>query len=560
MRRSLPNEIESPVHVNNTFLAPRLAGFSRVFADTRFFLTVLVVIVFLESYIPYWYASSNIANDNIFLGQVAYPSDQAMYFSFINQAAHGHFIFYNKLTYLPNAPVFVNLEFLLAGFIQRLFGLSEDAAYQAWRLIGIGLLAASFYLLATLILPTLKRAKAATAVFLFAGGFGFVFVILRSLHLISSDAAQWGSIDIRYGLLPFQQMLTNPHFSLPHGVLLLAYGFFLLGEKRGRLCYYLTSGALFIILGLMRPYDILPPLVILPAFLLLSSNDADRPATRRWLPWVMILPVLSYNIWLFNINTIFRYWARQGGNVAVMPGPLWHYLAYGVIGVLAIWRLTQIRRNPLGNAERFLVLWFAFLFAFIQVAKYVPLLSWSPQMAISLAAPLVLLGFSARTDAAPRPRLANCWAIIGLVILIAASNASIVWYFANNFKGKHEDARYYATKEEVSAWQWLSEHVREKEVVLALPETSLGIAKYTPASVVAAHYSVSPKFPETVRKIYEIFRGRLDASKKLLLEELNVDYIYIGPRETRLNIEAGRNDYLELVYHNPVVSIYKVDR
>jgi len=132
-----------------------------------------------------------------------------------------------------------------------------------------------------------------------------------------------------------------------------------------------------------------------------------------------------------------------------------------------------------------------------------------------------------------------------------------VW-FVSNLKDKHRAAALYATKDEVRAWQWLDGHVKEKEVVLALPAASLRIAKYTPASVVAAHYSVSPRFEEMYRVIRETLMGLNSAMQ---LNQLNVDYVYIGPLEKRMkNIQITKDPYLKPVYTNPSVFIFRVSR
>jgi len=407
-------------------------------------------------------------------------------------------------------------------------------------------------------LPNLKRATAATAAFLFTGGFGFIFTILGGSHLVGVDAAQAGTLDMRYGLLPFQQVLTNPHFSLPHGLILLAYTFFLLAHRESRLSYYIASGAVFIVIGLVRPYDLILAFVTLPVFLLLSRGHSKRSRITGLLPLVMILPVFCYNIWLFKIHPIFSYWSRQGLFAGIMPGPLWHYAAYGVIGILALWRIVQVKHKPFSNCEWFLVVWFTVTFILVQMGRYIPLLGWSPQLATSLLAPLVLLGFSVRIDKLRKSRLLYGSAISGLVIIIAVSNLSIVAHFVKNVTNRKKAGVYYATKDEFGAWQWMSEHVKEKEVVLALPASSLRIAKYTPASVVAAHYSVSPRFPEMYGIIKETLMG-LDDTKRL--NKLNVSYVYIGPDEKRLNDSQPTEDqYLKPVYNNNSVSIYAVSK
>lgn len=525
------------------------------------FVGVLAIVLFVESAIPYWYAQKRCGNGEVFLGQVAYTPDQNMYFSFISQARDGQFLFYNKLTATPNKPVFINLEWWVAGFIQHVTGISENAAYQVWRFLGVLLLTCGFVMMARIVLP-LRRVRIATLMALATGGFGFVFAVLNGAHLIGQNITQPGILDMRYGLLPFQQMLTNPHFSFPHGLILIAYALYLRAWRNNAIKYYLLSGVFFIIIGLVRPYDIIPPFVIFPLHVLMALRSERFGLKRiaiRLLPLFVVVPVLLYNVWLFKVNDAFKDWSTQGLNAGVMPGPLWHFLAYGILGILAIVRMAQIKRDPLSRNEQFMVLWFTVTFLFIQLGRYIPALGWSPQIGVYLAVPLALLGFNINYGTLLDTKAKRMLAFVTTGVIVVISNLSIVLYFVKNFRDASKKHLYYASTQEMNVMQWLKQHSRVGDVVLAQITTSQRIAKYTSASVISAHYSVTPRFNASSALVARLLKDSVLDSHAL--DSLNIAYVFVGQEEQRTHTITGSTggQYLP-VYANDAVTIYRKHR
>ena len=523
---------------------------------------IISIAVFLESSIPYFYAQQKTTPENKFLGQIIYTPDQDMYFSFIREAKDGKFIFNNRLTYIPNKPAFINLEYWLIGTIQRFTGLSENAVYFTWRFLGILLLTIGITLLAKIVLPNTRSILTCVILLLFTGGFGFIFAMLNSAHLINLDIAHSGILDMRFGILPFQQSMTNPHFSFPHGLILIAYAYFLLGIQNNKTGYFLLSGLFFTIIGLVRPYDIIPPVVIFPLYILVSNNGLKfdiRSLFIKLLPLIIIIPVFIYNLWLFKFNTAFKDWSTQGLNANSLPSPIWHYLAFGIVGILAIIRLLQAKSDPLNKNEKFLIVWFLVTFVFIHLGKYFPLIGWSPQIGVYLAVPLALLSCAIKFD---DRKLLRYTTIAVTCLCVIVSNISIVLYYTKNFSDPAKTPIFYADQNEVAAWEWLNKNTTPGNVVLAMPPTSLRIAKYTDANVVAAHYSVTPQYEQTADMVYKIFAcTSLGDSQQTILEKLNVNYIYIGPSEKAVNnISLVQDNYFTLVYSNTLVSVYKVNR
>jgi len=519
------------------------------------------LVVFLESSIPYIYAEHKATSENKFLGQIIYTPDQDMYFSFIREAKDGCFVFNNRLTYIPNNPTFINLQFWLIGTIQRITGLSENGIYYVWRYLGILLLTIGITLMARIVLPTAGRVWACITILLFTGGFGFIFAMLNSAHLISLDTAHSGILDMRFGFLPFQQAMTNPNFSFPHGLILIAYALFILGEQKNETMYYLLSGLFFTIIGLVRPYDILPPLVIFPVYILINSGFKFdiKLLAKQVLPLIIIIPVMAYNLWLFKFNTAFKDWSTQGLNAGSLPSVTWHYLSYGIVGILAIIRLAQVKTNPLNKTDKFLQVWFLATFTLIHLGKYFPVIGFSPQIGVYLAVPLALLGCSIKYDMQGQ-KLRNYGIMTIIVLCVIISNISIVLYYTKNFSDPAKTPIFYANNNEVAAWEWLNKNVKYDDVVLAMPATSLKIAKYTDASVVAAHYSVSPKYNENAGIVNGIFSDSLLNNQEPVIEKLNVHYVYIGPNERAVNhIKVNPGNHLTPVYSNAMVSVYKVN-
>ena len=442
----------------------------------------IVSAAFFESYLPYYFADHNKPPSASFLGQVAHTADHNMYFSFIRQAYDGNILFNNRLTATPNQGAFVNLQFLAVGRVMRLFHLSANAVYQVWRLAAVCFLVFGFTLLSLVALPTLSKRLASLCVFIFCSGFGtFIFLAARS-GFVSSKTALRLAPDLWSGLLPFPQLMLNPHFSLPHGLMLIGGALFLMAEMRNQSPWlYVASGAVFLGNGFVRPYDLISLAVVIPAFIAIEAiRGSDwRSSALRAIPLAMSLPALAYSIWLFKFHPIFKYWSQQGHNISFMPSPQIQMFAYGSIGLLAMARLLQFRSNPLSLVERFLLVWFVGIFACVHLGSLIPALGFSPQNAIPLFAPLVVLAFSLRLDLRP---LRRGLFLSGVAALLVIGNLGGVAYSSKPFMDGRDAHKYYATADEIAAMDWLDKNLQPGAVVLALPPVAGRVSKYTSAS------------------------------------------------------------------------------
>ncbi|MGB8294391.1 MAG: hypothetical protein WCG85_03105 [Polyangia bacterium] len=526
------------------------------------FLAVLCVVLaaFFESYLPYHFAEANKPPTATFLGQVGHTTDQNMYFSFIRQAYDGNIVFNNRLTATPNSGAFVNLQFLAVGRAMRVFHLSENAVYQVWRFAGVFFLAFGFTLLSLVALPSLSKRLAALCVFIFGGGFGAFFWFAGAHDLLSRETTFKLTPDLWTGLIPFQQLMLNPHFSLPHGLLLIGFALFLLAEMRDQSVWlYVASGAIFLVSGFVRPYDLISLAVVIPVFVVSEAiRHFDwRASALRVIPLAMALPALVYSIWLFEYHPIFKYWSQQGHNIQFMPSPHVQMFAYGSIGLLAMARILQFRSNPLSLIERFLLVWFVGIFFCVHLGSIIPALGFSPQNSIPLFAPLVLFAFSLRLKLRGFRRGLFMAAVATLLVI---SNIGGVAYSSQPFTGTADTHNYYATADEVAALGWLDKKLRPGTVVLAVPPVAGRISKYTSASSLVGHHSVTPHYNSILTRVRRLLAARqFTPSEHGTLRELGADYLFVGPQEQLLlGFDPNAAPGLARIFVQGSVAIYRV--
>ena len=537
---------------------------------------VFSAMLFIESSIPFLYAQRKCKPDHVFLGQTISTFDQNMYFSFIRQAEIGHFLFWNNLTYKEHKPAFINLEFWLVGALQRMTGLDENGIYTLWRVLGIVFLVTGFVLLASLIFQSVWKICFAALLFLFSGGIGFIHATLNRLGFRTATG-NWSvfgysstsslALDTSSCLMPINQAMTNPHFTMPTGLILIGFYFFMLAEKTRQTKHNIYSGIVFFLIGLIRPYDLLPVLVAIPIYILFTSSRTDffkkellYVEMQRLLPVFIILPVLCYNLWLFRCHPIFRYWSSQGDNAQMIPSFWVHYLNFGVIGFLALVRICLIKKVSIHRTELFFVILFVATLIINHSGKYSGLMPWSFQVGAYSAAPLVLIGLVPEYGKIFPNGVYRCLTAI-LITLIIVSNVAILVFRCVILRDPLNQTHMYAKLDEYNSWMWLRTFTKPGEILLATTYTSSRIAKYTDLRVVTGHPFVTPDYEATSKLAMQVnFDSTISQRSMEVLEQLHVDYIYVGPNErTNSVVKIKASAYVTPVFSNAAVDIYRIN-
>lgn len=500
------------------------------------------------------------ARDCVLNGPLIWEADQNMYFSFIRQAADGHLLFLNRLTHLPHSAVFFNPQWLLVGWIQHACGDSPQWAYAIWRALGVLALAGGIVTLTRVALATRFQRGAAQAMFLFGGGFGWLFLALGRAGAL--QPTPWMTLDTWTGTHPFAQAMLNPHFSLPHGLFLLFWAAYLVAERDGRAGWYWVAAALAALEGAARPYDLIALSAILPLFLLLEAVHSRSFSTRqtllRLLPLLATAPLTAYYSLLFYRHDVFRYWASQG-EMPSLP-LLWQLVSLGPPLLLLVARLLFLRAQPLTRVERLLACWIVAVLLLVHAYK-LPLLGFapfSPQIGSTLLAPTVLLAVPFLDRARQRLDARRARAGSALAWCIVALGCFTSVYLVRHFV--HEaatNATYRITREQRAAWDWLDRHAGESDVVFCTTADGALLAKYASVRVVAGHWSVTPHSGSVEALARQLLSGALDPARTAeVLRETGARWIYLSGESPAWKATAARLPGWEKRYGRGGVAIY----
>jgi hypothetical protein len=480
----------------------------------------VAALVFAIGEIPYLAARAASPPEHRFGGVLQWVDDLNMYFSFIRQAADGRFLFANRLTHLPHDPAFFNPEFLAVGLLMRFTGASDTTAFAIWRAAGILALVLGFTALLWATRTPHAQRSLALLLFLLGGGLGWLALVL---------GLEGPRLDLDSGFQPFAQMLLNPHFSLPHGLVLLFLASWCRGEQEGRTAWYAAASLVALLEGLIRPYDLLTLWIALPAAVLMTPDARRTPRSTlpRALPLLATLPALAYFVLLFRTHPAFRHWASQAG--APPPSFAAHAASLGLMGLVGLWRLARWRSHPLGAHERPLLAWLVAVFAVVHSTRLVPWLPFSPQAGTSGMAPVVLLALPALPSLPWSSLGAARWALAGLLAANCLSSAVILQ--ARTKVASTHFNYYHLRTAELDAFAWLARNARASDVILANYKDGNRLGRFVSSRVVLGHYSVTPASASIQAGVEAFLAGALDDDgARRMLADWNVRWVYYSPR------------------------------
>ncbi len=514
----------------------------------RRFLAPLLALAFLAGVteLPYANGRRSARAGHHYDGLIAHSDDLHAYLSFARQSAEGRLLFENRYAPEAHRPILFNLEWLVVGWAMR--GLGDPAVLTAWRLAGLALLVFGFWTLSG-VLPRYEARLIALALFGLGGGFGWVAELAHTLAP-SEPFSPVPSLPLDlggFGLHPFVQMLQNPHFAVPHGLVLFALAFVVRGERTGRTSAYALAGAMALLACLSRPYELLAFTLVLPAFHILSPSVLDLRRLGQRALVLLILAPAWLPVWVIWTAPSYRPLAQQG-QMPVVPFSA-HLLALGVSVVLITARVVRDRALPLRTPEdRLLLIWGATILLLVHANRFTTALAYSPQLMVTSMGPLVLLAVPVIAGD-ERPRGARPWLPVAILALALPSSAIVL---AMRFRDAA--APYFRFSEgERQAWEWLAAKARPADLVLATAESGNRLPRHVSAHVFAGHWTLTPDYAGRTAEAEAFFQGRLapEAAARLI-RHWRIDWIWVGPAErsmagwTRADFAPGCNEVYRL--------------
>jgi len=432
--------------------------------------------------------------------------------------------------------------------------LGDPGVFVAWRAAGVALLVFGFWALASF-LPRRRERLLALALFCFGGGFGWLMQAAQAAGVRFGQFA-FVAADQSWGIQPFLQMLQNPHFAAPHGLVLIALALLVVGERTGRTSAYAAAGVAALLACASRPYDLVAFAIVIPGLQLFSGHVMDlRRAAQRALTLLLLSPACVSVLVIWH-NPNFRTWATQG----VMPViPLAAYpILLGLPLIVVAWRVIRERRFPFATPEeRVLSLWAVAVLLLSQANRFTAALANYPQILVTSMAPLVLLAIPAIARGGEAgERWSRAW--IALAALALALPSSVIVMVKSCRAASH--AAGLVSDGERLGWEWLAREVQPSDLILATAESGNRLPRHVPAHVSAGQWALTPDHLERAAEAEAFFSGRLDPEEAArYLRDWGVDWVWVGPAERDLGgwVSASFAPGCQLRYKRLGVRIYR---
>jgi len=496
--------------------------------------------VLVGALVPYLVAARAQPPDLVFSGFLVNPVDGFSYLAKMRQGAGGSWMFRLPYAADPGEGSLLFVYYLLLGHIQRLSRASPLVVYHAARLAGGFLMVLAARQFFEIFVEDTAARRRAFALVLFGSGLGWVAMGVGRL-----------SIDLWVPeAIPFLSILVSAHFSLAAAAMLTA-SVAIAGPVRprgGRVPWAAASG---LVLALVQPFAVFVVLAVAAVWLVWERTASATPALPErsprlmaWLAFGLVsLPWIVYDLWVTRVNPALAAWSSQ--NLTPSPPVLDVVLGFGLVLPLAAIGVIRSRKvaSPSG---RFLVVWLVIglgmVFAPVPLQRRLLLGVFFPMAALA--------GVSLATIR--KPRLASA----ALLALCLPTNAIVVAATLGGALRGEPDV--VLTTAESRAYAWIDREVPDGSLVLAEPVSGNRLPAFADIRVVYGHPFETPGAEAEEAWVTSFFAGGLDAGEALArLRARDVDYVFVGPRETAMGAH-GWAAALRVVYDEGGVAVYEV--
>jgi hypothetical protein len=353
----------------------------------------------------------------------------------------------------------------------------------------------------------------------------------------------------------FLSALTFAHLPLGQGLLLLFSVTGLEFIRRGPPWTGLAAAGCGLLVSLIHPHTLPVIGLILGLFTVWRYYDQKRQLLtgliRLGLVALPSLPYLVY-VWLvFNRNPAFVAWRVQ--SLTYSPAPIHYLLGFGLtfllagVGLVLTWR-------PAEPKYRFLHVWTIS----VPILVYLPL-ALQRRFLDGYQAPLaVLAAFSLVWLASKIERRLWQFVLVALTLVMMSLTDILLLGGAMATVGQRPPLVFIAAAQ-VEAAAWLAKWA-DQTVVLASYDVGNYLPTVADVRVFVGHGPETVRSDEKQAQVETFFKANTeDGWRRSLLADFGVDYLYYGPAEQALGGYLPETaPYLEQVYHNGPVKIYRV--
>jgi hypothetical protein len=528
----------------------------------------LIIIFFIGLSLFFWFwQNAHRPAQSIYLGtQYINWQDTPVYYSWINQAKHGAWTFYDLFTSEMHPPFFFDIFWLTLGKLAAIFSLSEIVIYQLAKIVLIPLLIITLYYLVAYFFSNAKTRMLAIIFVVFASGLGGLLLVTHSVFSpaltgLTSTMDLW-AVD---GLI-FFTLFHSPHFMLALSLMILIFLWTLLAIEKKQWRYSAYSGLAALILFQFHPYDAPTTILVMFAFvvmLIIKNKKVDWFNLKHCLLVLMISsPSLIYHWWTYR-----AFWLKQvvaAQNNCFTPTLDKVVLSYGLPLVLGLLGLIYVLRSKAPKDRNiFLISWLIVQAALI----YFPInmqrrFVLGLQVVINI---LAIFGFIYLKDILKIKKTLSAnqtlILIIGFLVIFSCSNYFILGmsFFPTDFPSNPKSV-YYLSTDKLEAMKWLQKNTEPDTIVLAsYPDSNL-IPALALRRVYLGHWDFTADAQNKFYLLNYFFKkDRASDGRQNFLSKNHINYIFYSLEDRNLGLFNPKDkSYLKDIYHNSKTTIYRV--
>ena len=544
---------------------------TNVWNEKKFVLIVVLVVIVLVS-LPYLFAYFNTPEDSTYPGgHILNVADRYVYYSYLEQTRMGHWLFKDLYTTEAQPRTFFHPFWLALGSIAKTFHLSNALIFHLARILLIPVFLILAWLFISYCFKNKLKRKICFLFLVFSSGLG---------GLLAVWLKKYGYENLGYAHWPLDLWVpeANTFLTLYHApnliaslTLILATLFLIfLAFEKNKLKYSLGAGACALALLFIHPYHI-PTIFVIPfVYLLIICLKQKRilfSCIKHFLVLLLCsLPAFLYYLWFFRSNLVAA--LKMVQNIGLTPAPHLVLIGYGLLVLFALLGIWVIfRKKIINNFLLFIIVWLIIQSLLI----YCPFLKFQRRLTEGLHIPLVILttiGLFYLCQCLKKkisPRLFKLWLgnkmllIILFVFFFCLSNIYILVqdfvYFAKLTPS------LYIPQKKIEVMQWIKKEVPEDNTFLASFINGNILPGLTARRVYVGHWPETICAVDKYRLVKRFFQGnKNDQWKYKFLKEKHIDYIFYSTEEKKLGeFKPEAKDYLDKIYENELVSIYKVE-
>jgi hypothetical protein len=260
---------------------------------------------------------------------------------------------------------------------------------------------------------------------------------------------------------------------------------------------------------------------------------------------------------MFTFDPVFKEWAKT---YTLSPNPYSFFLGYGFIGIFAA-AFVWLNWKKKTKNQIFLISWIIA----VLLLSYLPF-KFNRRLILGFHIPLALLATLGIFQYVI-PWLKNKIflrkvnpALLMMSIFLLTIPTNIRYMYDDIYWTKKIPENYNLYDDDLEALKWIDKNIPSEETILASFTIGVYIPGWTGNKVYAGHYDQTVNSHEKLAKIRYFFGSNTPLSYRInLINESKAKYIYYGPFEKKIgNIDFDNMNFLEKIYQNKNVSVYKV--